>query len=331
MPDQVDIPKVGKVPKKYVIASVVLVGGYVAYRWYQASAATGEPDPFTPSVGEGGPDASGVVGAPAGGNTQYAGTVTDNTDPNKINTNDQWFNTAVERLSATGGWDAAAVQSALGEFLARRPLDESEQSIVRAAIGAAGEPPENRPWTVIPQVGPTTLDAPKNVRLYSNPTASEIRFQWDPVPGAISYVIYRAGVGESIGASFDTKYYAQRLDPGVSYSFQVKAVSSLGKQGPASATFTAKTSTSGLAAPTAVSVNQVTSSSAQVGWKAVPNATGYRVTVSSSKGTRTYDAAGTYVVARSLGSNLRHTAVVQARFSTAWGPKSSPVTFTTKR
>lgn len=328
MAEQVDIPKIGKVPKKYLIASGILVAGYVGYRWWVASAATGEPDPFTPSVDEGGPDASGVVGAPMGGNIQYAGTSTDATDPNRINTNDQWFNTAVERLSSTGGWEGGAVQAALGEFLARKPLDETEQSIVNAALGAAGHPPENRPWTVIPQVGPTTLEAP---RVTGTGTSNSVKLTWNAVTGATAYAIYRSGQAEAVGSSIDTTHTVVGLNPGVSYTFTVKAVSTLGKEGPASAPVTVKTGTTGLAKVATPSVSSIARTTAKVSWRAVSGATGYRVVVGSSKGGQAVGAVGTSVVLRDLRPNTRYTVRVEAKFNTAWGPSSDTKAFMTKR
>lgn len=247
----VTIPKIGKVKKAYVWAAVGLVGAYVAYRWYSAGTVGAEDETSytTSDVGEG-VSASGVVGAGgASGNVQWAGSTTDGTSSDTIDTNAEWTQAATEWLTNQGR-DPVAVADALGDFLDRKPLDDTEQSIARAAMGAYGQPPEGRPWTVIPQVGPTTMTAPTNLRKWDETTSTQIGVQWDPVPGAAHYRIYRADLGsEPIGDSFDTKFWARGLAPNTTYKLQVAAVSTLGKTGPKSAVFTAKTTAVKLPAP----------------------------------------------------------------------------------
>lgn len=216
-----------------VLAVVVAGGGYVAWRWWQARSAPAGP-PVTGDVGA--PvDASGIIGAPGGGgNVQYAGTTQDNTDQNKINTNEQWSAVAVERLSATGGFNAASVYTALGDFLARRPLTQAEQNIVRAAIAAAGQPPVGGPYSIIEQVGPVTLTAPTGLKAAAvGKTSVDLTFS--PVTGAAFYYLYRGGVKDNVSGSRDTKMTASGLKPGTSYSFQVAAAATTGKLGPKSA------------------------------------------------------------------------------------------------
>src|SRR3546814_4992989 len=63
-------------------------------------------------------------------------------------TNDEWNAKAVQALLNIG-YDAIAVQNAIGKFLQRRPLNLVEAQLVEAAVAAAGYPPENPPWVKI--------------------------------------------------------------------------------------------------------------------------------------------------------------------------------------
>ena len=333
MPEKtVTIPKIGKVKKVYLWAAIGLVGAYVAWRWYSAGAAGGDETSYeTTDVGEG-IDASGVVGAGgASGNVQYAGSTTDATSSDDIDSNAEWTQAAVQFL-ANQGKDPVAVSEALGEFIDRRPLDDAEQSIARAAMAAFGQPPENRPWTVIPQVGPTTMTAPANLRAWDKTTTSQIGFQWDPVPGATHYRIYRADLGsEPIGDSFDTKFWARGLKANTTYRFQVAAISTLGKTGPKSSAYTAKTTAVALKAPTGVKVSQITKNTVVVSWGGVPGADYYRIYINNiahgnaDAGIRSYKVYG-------LKPNTSYYATVAADTTNQNpGPKSGKATFKTKR
>ncbi|NUT27682.1 MAG: fibronectin type III domain-containing protein [Streptomyces sp.] len=330
MAETINIPKVGPVKKVYVWGAIGVVGVYVAWRWYSAGAAGGDETTYaTSDVGEG-LEPSGVVGAGgASGNVQWAGSTTDGTSGDVIDTNAEWTQAAVQFL-ANQGKDPIAVSEALGEFIDRRPLDDSEQAIARAAMAAFGQPPENRPWTVIPQVGPTTMSAPANLRAWDKTTTTQIGFQWDPVPGAVHYRIFRADLGsEPIGDSFDTKFWARGLQPGVTYRFQVAAISTLGKTGPKSSTYTAKTAQVSLAKPTGVKASSITRTSAVIRWNKVTGATYYRLYVN---GVAHGAADTTTYTLRGLKPNTTQKVTVAADTTNREpGPQSSPISFKTKR
>lgn len=227
--------------RRGLVALVVLAGaGYVGWRYWTASRQAASGPPVTGDVGA--PvDASGIVGAGGGaGNIQYAGSTQDMTDPNKINTNVQWTAAAVERLSATGGFDSAAVYVALGDFLARRPLTQAEQNIVRAAIAAAGPPPEGGPYTIIEQVGPVTLTAPTGLKATAVGKTT-ITIEFKPVTGAAMYYLYRDGVTGNISGSRNTTIVASGLSAGKTYKLSVAAAATTGKVGPRSATISVTT------------------------------------------------------------------------------------------
>lgn len=330
MAETINIPKVGPVKKVYVWGAIGVVGAYVAWRWYSAGAAAGDETTYaTSDVGEG-VDASGVVGAGgASGNVQYAGSTTDGTSGDVIDTNAEWTQAAVQFL-ANQGKDPVAVSEALGEFIDRRPLDDAEQSIARAAMAAFGQPPENRPWTVIPQVGPTTMAAPANLRAWDKTTSTQVGFQWDPVPGAAHYRIYRADLGsEPIGDSFDTKFWARGLTPNTTYRFQVAAISTLGKTGPKSSTYTGKTAQVSLAKPSTPSVSGITRSTVNVRTGAVKGAQYYRWYL-NGKASGSSDTPA-YTI-RGLKANTTYKVTVRADTTNQTpGPESGARTFKTKR
>jgi hypothetical protein len=279
MTGTVDAPVVGRVKKAYILIPVGLAGAYVAWRWYQASQEDTEPAPgadgmyTSDDLSEYGLSTSGGSTNVTGntGNTETDGTTSD------VDTNSEWNNKAVELL-ANSGYDPAAVRAALGEFLDRRALDKTEASIARAAIGAAGQPPENRPWSVLEEAstGTGTLAAPKNLRSWGNgPTDTTVPMQWDKVDGAAGYRVYR-NLGENIGASLDTSFSARGLQPNTTYKFTVAAVSSTGKTGPQSATFTGKTKQVKLSRPTGLKASSITRTSFRVSCTPVKGASYYR-------------------------------------------------------
>lgn len=241
----VDIPKVGRVKKVYVWAAIGAVGLFVGWRYYQAAKAP--KDAATPVTGDvGAPvDPSGVVGAPASGNVQYAGTTTDATGtqgeprPGNFSNNAQWTDYAINKLVEQGR-PAASVGSALGDYLAKRPLDQSEEGIVVAALAVAGEPPVGGPYPIVRQVGTVTLTAPTGLKTTSvAKTSAWLTF--NTVPGAAIYYVFRSGITENVGGSRDNKIQVTGLTPGKSYKFAVAAAATTGKLGPKSSYITVTT------------------------------------------------------------------------------------------
>lgn len=235
----VDIPKVGKVKKLYVWVAIGGMAAFVGWRYYTAARSAGsEAPPVTGDVGA--PvDASGIIGAGGGGgNIQYAGTTTQS-DPAVIADNQQWTARAVELLSAAG-FDPASVYAALGDFLARRPLDATEQRIVTSAIAAVGQPPVGGPYSIIPQVGVVSMTAPTGLKAVAINKTS-VDFTCNPVPGAAFYYLYRSGITDNISGGRDTKLTASGLSPGKTYKFAVAAAATTGKVGPKSSYITVTT------------------------------------------------------------------------------------------
>lgn len=238
MPD--DLKAAVKDPKSKRILIVVALGaaGYVGWRWWSnRTAATGTPA----TVDVGAPvDASGVVGAPASGNVQYAGTVTDNTrtpGPGNFRNDAEWTQYAADKLATTRPVDT--VYSALGDYLAGRPLSDAEADIVRSAIAVAGEPPSGHK-PLVAQVGTITLTAPGGVAVYAfDRTWADLR--WNGVSGAITYNVYRDGLASPVASSSSGHTRVHGLTPGHTHHLQVAGVTATGKPGPKSATVSVTT------------------------------------------------------------------------------------------
>ena len=328
-----DVPGIGKLKKRYILIPAGIAGAYVAWRWYQSRQAPEVPPGADGMYASG--DLSEYGLSTTGGPTTVTGntgsTVTDATSATAIDTNAEWTGAAVERLT-NQGYDGATVLAALGEFLARRSLDASEATIARAALAAAGQPPVGGPYSVLEEATATTgtLPAPSHVRGWSSVTQTQIGIQWDAVPGASHYEIYRADVPtENIGSSMDTVFWARGLQPNTPYAFYVVAVGSTGKRGARSGTYSAKTSPVALTKPTGLKSSAVTRSSFRVSVTPVKGATYYRWYLG---GTQVGNSDRPYRDFTGLKPGTAYRVSVAADTTNqAQGPASAPITVTTKK
>lgn len=334
MEGTVDVPKMGRVKKAYVMVPVGLAGAYVAYRWYQASRASGEDAPAGSDGLYTSDDLSEYGLSTTGGATNVTGNngsqSTDGTNPNAIDDNAEWTQRAVELLG-NAGYDAQVVYGALGEFLARRALDKAEATIARAALAAAGQPPIGGPFSVIEEAttgGTGTPAAPANLRAWGAHSPTTVGIQWDPVPGAMGYRIYR-DLGENVGHSIDTKFSVRGLHPDKAYTLTVAAMSSTGKTGPQSNKITVRTTRVTLKAPTGVKASSVKKNGFRVSWNKVAGADYYRVYVNGvaagASDTTYYD-----VIGRKPNTSYKVTVKADTTTQTP-GPASGAITVKTKR
>lgn len=178
-----------KFPKTGVYVAGAVTVGIVGYAWFTRGRAVAEeepveelPEPVEPPTDEPGFTVTG--GGPPPG------------------TNADWSELAKDRLIAIG-IEPLGLSSAIGKFLARKPLNKTEADLVRQAISAAGYPPENGPWVIIeetpgstvpPGGGPSPVvkpkTAPSSVRAVPGRHATAT-ITWTKVPGATSYEIRR--------------------------------------------------------------------------------------------------------------------------------------------
>ena len=324
---QVNVPKIGKVKKVYVWGAIGVVGAYVAWRWYSVGAAdSGEAEYTTDYVGD--TIATGGAGAAGGsGNVQYAGSTTDGTSADVIDTNAEWSQKAAELLS-NAGYNPASVYAALGDYLAGAPLTTSEQTIVRAALAAVGNPPVGGPYVIKEQVGQVNLKAPTGLKVTAV-TGTSVSLSWVKVEGASWYRVYRDGVAQNVGGTDTTTITIGGLEPNKEYRFRVRADTTTGKSGPYSAKVTAKTKSQTLAKPATPSVSQITRTSAHLSTHTVAGARSYLWYINGvahgHSDNPSYRVSG-------LRPNVTYSASVKADVPTQGpGPESGRKTFKTKK
>lgn len=328
----VDVPKLGKIKKAYIVVPAGLAGAYVVWRWYQASRAADDgPTPddgmySSADLSEYGQSTTGGAYQPGGntGNQQ-----TDGTNPNSIDTNAQWTAKAAETLT-NAGYDPATVYAALGEFLARRSLDKTEASIARAALAAAGQPPIGGPYTVLEAAvtGPVALKAPTGLKVVGTTTDS-VTLTWNRVDGAGYYRIYRSGSTTNAGATDGNTIKVSGLQPNTSYTFHVAADTTTDVPGPRSSPVTARTTAVKLGRPTGLRASSVTKTSFRVSCTPVKGAQYYRWYLNGAP----YGASdGPYRDFTSRRPNTAYKVTVTADTSNqSPGPVSSPLTVKTRR
>jgi len=222
----IDIPKVGRVKRTYVYAGGAVVGTYVAYRYWSASRAPSTPDgTYQPEL-----DTSSITDAGGGSLTSdRTGNTTDTSATDGlIMTNDQWTQKAVDVLTTVGGWEPRVVLTALGKFLARQALTDSEALIVQAAKAAVGNPPVGGPYNVIHVAGGNTTPAKPEVPKAPagqgiNTTHDDnVIAVWGAVSGATGYQVdWNPGGSHTLGNV--TSYRITGLKPAHRYTFRVRA------------------------------------------------------------------------------------------------------------
>lgn len=314
--------------KKIVVAVAVAAGGYVAYRWYQNSAnSSGDATTVTSST-DADTAGTGVIGSNVGGDENVGNSNNSGTD--QIDTNNEWFSEAVDRL-ANGGWDTATVQSALGDFLTGQSLTEDEATIVRTAVGAMGGYPPNGPTTI--KVVPGTTDAsqlkaPTGLKV-TGTTDSTVSLSWASVDGAKEYRIYRTGSYANVGSTGGTSFTAGGLAPGTKYTFYVAAGLGSDKMGPRSSGVTVTTASRKLTAPTGLKASALSTSAVKLTWNPVYPGE-YMIRRSGSSATQeSVDPATTWSGLKKGTRYQFQVAAVKPGTRTP-GPWSSYVSVTTK-
>lgn len=150
----VEVPKLGKVPKKPAILIVGAAAAYVGWRWFHArSTGTGAvPVPVDTANTAAG---AGVTGySNPGGIAAQADTGTGAPGDNQA-----WTAKAETDLSALG-YDPQTVAAALAAYLASQPLTLDQQNIVRLAWAFEGKPPQNTNLAIIPAQTPAPAPVP---------------------------------------------------------------------------------------------------------------------------------------------------------------------------
>lgn len=332
----VTLPGVGPVKKKVVIGIAAAAGGFVLWRYMQVRAAGGSSGAVPgDSDGDGYADAGtlpSVAGAVSPDNSYGIpdGSTAGSTDSYGFTgtTNSQWAQYASTQLSAASDkWSSGDVMAALGAFLTNKPLTTTQQAIVQAAIGQAGQPPEGT-HPIIPGGDVPITVAPAGLRVVST-TATTATLSYNAVAGAGYYRGYRSGASGNVGASDGTTMTISGLTPNTSYSFQVAADTTSGSPGPKSSSVTGKTKAVTLAKPGGVKASSVTKTSAVASCSPVSGATGYNWYINGVA--HGHSDAPKYTVS-GLKANTAYKLSVAADTATQGpGPQSGQVSFKTKK
>lgn len=307
------MPGVGPVNKTVLLAVGGAGAAYVGWRYYQSRQAAAAPaDSADGTFAD-----AGSIPAVDGAYTGQDVGLPDSEPPSSSDygftgtTNSQWVQYAAGQLSMSGAYDYGTVVVDLGIYLAGRPLSRDQITIVQAAIGVAGQPPEGS-HPLIPGGDTPITVAPTGLTGHAI-TSTSVQLSWQPVAGAAGYRIWESGVAQVVGDSFTAGGQVGGLQPGTSYTFSVSAESDSGQDGPKSAGVTVRTPSLAVSAPTGVRVNNVQRTSASVIWNLVPGAETYdvygngikRATVRGNQSTQGGLKPGTryafYVVAHSIG------------------------------
>lgn len=234
-----DVPKVGKVKKQYVIVAGVGVAGFVLWRYWQASQAAAATAAATPADSTGSYGIDDATGAGGYDDPNAGGIAGDTTVGDVISTDAQWYAAAMLVLE-DAGYDTGAGALALGKYLRTEPLTPAEQDMVKVALAGAGNPPSGAK-AIVTDTSPTPsgLGAPGSLRSGGAPTTAAIPLTWNAVAGASGYVVYRGST--QLASVSGTSYTAGSLTANTSYPFTVRATNSGGTLSPASNTYTGKT------------------------------------------------------------------------------------------
>lgn len=330
MTEQIDIPKIGPVPKNAAIAVGVGVVAFLGWRYYRASSggvAAGDTPAEDPGFEDAGtiPGVDGATDWYGSGGGSPLGDTTSST-PQGLTTNAAWSQYASNQLVALDVASGADIGVALGNYLTGKPLTSAQQSIVNAAIAYAGYPPVGS-HVVVPGGDTELTIAPSGLKVVGSGT-SYVTLSWSPVAGAAFYDVYRSGAASNAVRSNATTATIAGLQPNTSYTFQVAAVSGAGKAGPKSSSATGKTAAVSLTKPATPTVSRVTATTAVGTTTAIAGADGYEWFLNGHVVGHSDGRAFTYT---RLSPKTKYTAAVRADTSTqAPGPASAARSFTTK-
>lgn len=236
----VDLPGVGNVDKRIIYGVGGVAALFVGWKWWQSrSAAAYDPEAVDPGMTDAG-TLPAVAGAVPGDNSfGLGGGEAPSTDTYGFTgkNNSQWTQYVTTQLVQSDRWSYTDIVTALGQFLANKPLTTDQMAIVQAGLAVAGYPPEGS-HVIIPGGGVPILVAPTGVSGTAN-SDTAITVKWSAVAGASGYQVFH-GSASPLAAS-GTSAQVTGLAPATSYDFQVAALAAGGQLGPKSGTVTVKT------------------------------------------------------------------------------------------
>lgn len=330
-----EIPKtIAGAPTKVVAPIVLAAAAYVGWRFYQARQTAADTTDTTVTDGDfGAIDSSvpGVLGAVSPTNSYGATTGgtsdTGADDPTRFTTDSQWTNYVTDKLSQSDTWSYTDIVTALGNYIASKPMTDDQQSIVRAAIAVGGYPPTGA--KTISSGGSASLSVqPDNVHAQTvGQEAVDIAF--NPVAGAGSYQVYQAGVTPPVGTGSSSPIRVSNLKPSTNYQFFVTPYTAAGVAGPRSAGVSVTTTSFAIPAPARPAVSSVTVSGARASTGAVAHATEYRWYVNGGLQSVTSSPSTTI---SGLRPKTTYSVIVKAAMppNSSMSPGSPAATFKTK-
>lgn len=289
-----EIPKVGKLPKKVVVPLAVGLAGFVAWRFWSArgGASTGDEastiaDGEFGAIDTGVPDTlnpfPGSFGGGGGTPTGNTDTVTGDRDgdgiigPGEFTNNGQWTKYVTGELTG-GNWTYDEIVTAIGNGLAGRPTSSTQQDIIRAALAVGGQPPSGS-LTVVSGGNTGLTVAPAGISA-SAAGSDAVTVSFSAVAGASSYVAYVNGQASPSGAGGGSPIRISNLKPSTTYTVSVAGLNSAGTPGPKSSTVTVKTAAAAAAgAVTGLSATKTDRDSTFISFKGATGAVKYRVFV----------------------------------------------------
>jgi hypothetical protein len=323
---EVQLPVVGSVDKRILLGVGGVAAVFLGWRYWQArGSAAYDPDAEAVDPGfEDGGLLPGVAGAVKPGGDYGLPGETPSTDTYGFTgkSNGQWTQYASTQLSRSETWSYTEIVSALGAFIADRPLSDDQVQIVQAAISLAGYPPEGS-HSIIPGGNTQVTIAPTGVKV--TPSAGQALVSWNAVAGASGYHVNRSDAGSAAPSSVTgTSMTMHNLTPGREYKVQVAALNSSGKPGPWSSQITFKTPAPTLKAPTGLKASKVERTQITVTYGAVAGAAGY-IGFRSGVYVGAAQAAGTAMTFGGLKPNTYYTLSVAGRTGVGnnTGPKAT--------
>lgn len=325
----VDLPAVGPVKKPIVVAVGGVGAAFVLYMYYRNWSGVGVDDTGDEAVDPGYDDPGilpAVSGAVSSDNSYGIDDGDTSTGTSGITTNDAWTRYAVAQLQQSDKWSYSDITTALGNYLANKPLSSSAQEIVQAAIAVAGYPPVGS-HTIISGGDTSITVAPTGLRLVEA-TTTTVKMAWNSVAGATGYRMYRSGVSQVVGVATGTSGEIGGLTTNQDYQIQVAAFTASGAIGPKSAAVKVHTKAVQLSKPATPTVSGITKSSATAKVARVSNATGYNWYLNGQNHGHSDAPQFTF---QGLGSNRTYKVSVAADTATTQqGPRSSERSFKTK-
>lgn len=326
----VEIPVAGKVPKKAVVGIAAAAIAFVAWRYYVASSGSGDGTEATDAGYEDPGTLPAVQGAVRDDNSYGSGSA----EPATVDgygftgtTNSQWTQYAAGQLTQSDTWSYTDIMTALGNYLAGKPLSTLQQNIVNAAVGVTGQPPVGY-HTVVPGGNTPITIAPSGLKAVAN-SATSVTLTFGAVSGASGYRAYKNGVGTNIGSAAGTTITLSNLEGNTSYKFGVRAYGPSGSTGPLSSLVSVKTKGVTLKQPNKPRVTAIQKTSAHLATSAVAGADGYNWYANGTS--HGHSDAPSYTMT-GLKANTSYRITVRADTSTGSpGPASNTATFKTKK